>query len=161
MDRVFALPDLSPMSSYDGTENQHRSFDELRRLLLERFAARARRINLRTATFPHFRVHCLKHDLEVLLLAVPELLRQRLRTPDTLRDHWRMPIEDENDRTPPKRIIERLFDRYRKKPGYVATIDAPWILQRAELDRVTAACPQRFQPFVEELRTLADGGTLT
>lgn len=51
-----------------------------------------------------------------------------------------------------KRVVEDLFNRYRKKPGYVDTTDAPWILERASLDAVEQACPQRFAPFVADLR---------
>ncbi|MBI5479924.1 MAG: DUF4276 family protein [Deltaproteobacteria bacterium] len=159
-DWVFALPDLYPMSVYDGTPNAHRSFPALEQLLRARFAARAQKVGVPAAAHSRFRVHCLKHDLEVLLLAAPDQLRERLRTGDALRGRWRNPVEDQNDQQPPKRIVEALFDQYRKKPSYVDTVDAPWILKRASLEISTTACPQRFAPFVSELRRLAGGGTL-
>jgi hypothetical protein len=155
-DWVFALPDLYPMSSYDGTPNAHHSFAELERLLRDKFTAYAEKIALPEVARDRFRVHCLKHDLEVLLLAAPEALRMRLGTRDALHDQWRRTVEDQNDERPPKRIVEELFRRYRKKPDYIDTKDAPWILERASLDKVIEACSQRFRPFVHELRSIAE-----
>jgi hypothetical protein len=157
-DWVFALPDLYPMSVYDGTPNAHKSFADLERLLKSRFDARANKIGVDPAARSHFRVHCLKHDLEGLLLAAPDALRLRLGTKDAIQGRWRKPVEDQNDDRPPKRVVEALFDQYRKKPKYIDTTDAPWILKRASLEAVIGACSQRFAPFVAELRALADGG---
>jgi hypothetical protein len=157
-DWVVALPDLYPMAHYDGTPNQHKSHADLERLLTERFAREARRHRVAMEAQAHFRVHCLKHDLEVLLLACPDPLRQRLGTDHAL-GQWRSPVEDQNDQQPPKRIVEALFKKYRPKPGYVETVDAPWILERASLEAVVAKCPQRIAPFVAELqRIVAAGG---
>jgi hypothetical protein len=156
-DWVFALPDLYPMSSYDRTPDQHRSFAELERLLMKRFTDRAERVGVSEFARSHFRVHCLKHDLESLVLAAPDALRQRLQTQDALDSHWRKPVEDQNDTRPPKRVVEALFQKYRRKVRYTDTIDAPWILKRASLEAVVAACPQRFAAFVAELKALADG----
>jgi hypothetical protein len=160
-DWVFAVPDLYPMARYEGTGDAHGSLAGLRKLLLERFTERADRLRLPEAVRPRFRVHCLKHDLEVLLLASPEALRQRLKTQDQLRGVWRQPIEDQNDARPPKRIVEQLFDKYRRKPAYQDTVDAPWILERARLEEVRKACPQCFAPLVTELEALAMGGALS
>jgi hypothetical protein len=159
-DWVFAVPDLYPMASYQGSRNAHGDFAGLATLMRERFEARADKLGLATESRRHFRVHCFKHDLEVLLLAAPEQLRARLKTKDQLSAQWRMPIEDQNDTRPPKRVVEGLFDRYRKKPTYIDTKDAPWILERANLESVVAACPQRFAPFVSELRKLAETSSL-
>lgn len=151
-DWVIALPDLYPMSRYAGTRNAHASFADLEMLLRKRFDARADKLGLTDGVRQQFRVHCLKHDLEALLLATPERLRERLRTDDALRNAWRQPVEDQDDDQPPKRIVEELFKKYRKKPGYQDTVDAPWILERADLSAVERACPQRFAPFVADLR---------
>lgn len=113
-DWVFALPDLYPMAYYDGTPSEHRSFAELSRLLQDRFTSRADRIGLPSDTRRHFRVHCLKHDLEALVLAAPDKLRERLKTKDALKGRWRTPVEDQNDARPPKRIVEELFRQYPK-----------------------------------------------
>ena len=155
---MVALPDLYPMAHYDGTPNEHKSFADLERLLAERFAREARRHRVTAQAQGHFRVHCLKHDLEVLLLASPDQLRQRLGTDHAL-GQWRLPVENQNDQQPPKRVVEALFKKYRPKPGYVETVDAPWILERASLEAVVASCPQNIAPFVAELqRIIAAGG---
>lgn len=157
-DWVVALPDLYPMAHYDGTPNEHRSFADLERLLTERFAQAARKYRVTRQAQDHFRVHCLKHDLEVLLLASPDQLRQRLGTDHAL-GQWRLPVENQNDQQPPKRVVEALFKKYRPKPGYVETVDAPWILERASLEAVVASCPQNIAPFVADLqRIIATGG---
>ena len=153
-DWVIALPDLYPMATFAETRNAHRSFEDLRALLLSRFSERADRLGLPEQLRNQFRVHCLKHDLEALILAAPEVLRQRLRTDDALRNRWRLPVEEQNDEQPPKRIVTDLFAHYRQKPVYGPTIDAPWILARASLDTVKLACPQQFAPFVAELERI-------
>lgn len=156
-DWVIALPDLYPMARYAGTRNAHASFGELEKLLRERFEERAASLGLAGGVRQRFRVHCLKHDLEALLLAAPDQLRQRLGTADALRNAWRKPVEDQDDNRPPKRVVEELFKKYRKKPGYVDTSDAPWILARADLAAVETACPQRFAPFVADLDAAVAG----
>ena len=156
-DWVFALPDLYPMSAFQGSRNAHNSFLEMRDLLLGRFNSRADHIGLPQERRTAFRVHCLKHDLEALLLASRDELRQRLNTKDALNGRWRLPVETQNDSHPPKRIVESLFKQYRKKPKYQDTVDAPWILSRADLAQVRAECGQAFDPFVKELSLLAAG----
>jgi Domain of unknown function (DUF4276) len=157
-DWVFAVPDLYPMASYDTTPHPHRSFAELVALLEKRFISRADKLDLPQEVRRHFRVHCLKHDLEGLLLAALDELRQRLKTKDSLHGRFRAPVEDQNDDKPPKYVVAELFRKYRRKPDYIDTVDAVWILERASLPAIEAACPQRFAPFVRELRALADGG---
>lgn len=156
-DWVFALPDLYPMSVYDGTPNAHRSFTELEQLLTKRFLARADKVGVTEAARGRYRVRCLKHDLEVLLLAASDALRQRLGTKEALHGRWRNPVEGQNDQRPPKRIIEALFEKYQRRK-YIDTTDAPWILGRASLDAIIEACPQRFAPFVAELRQIVAAG---
>ncbi len=152
---VVALPDLYPMKKYTGTP-KHSSFSELRTGLRKAFEMAANRRGVAQEARNHFLVHCLKHDLEALLLAAPDQLRERLRTPDRLGD-WRNPVEDQDDDKPPKRVVEDLFSKYRRKPGYVDTTDAPRILEKADLAAVEAACPQCFAPFVNDLRAIVAG----
>lgn len=102
-----------------------------------------------------FKVHCLQHDLEALVLASVEALRQRLGTKDRLENLWRRPVELQNDERPPKRVVMDLFSRYGKKKGYRENLDAPWILERSSLDTVVERCNLRFAPFVNELRAFA------
>lgn len=156
-DWAFALPDLYPMLEYDGGAYAHRSPVELGRVLQSHFHKRADKIGLGAEARAHFRVHCLKHDLEALLLAAPDALKRRLGTIDGLHGKWRLPVEDQNDAKPPKRVVEELFKHYRKKARYQETADALWIVQKASLDGIVAGCPQCFAPFVRELRALAEG----
>lgn len=154
-DWVFVLPDLYPMGVFEGPE-AHGSSPQLQELLMRRFRERAAERRLGAAAMDHFRAHCLKHDLEVLLLASPDALKQRLKTSDAMRGGWRKPVEEQNDDQPPKRVVEALFRKYVKR-DYVDTTDAPWVLERASLDDVIAACPQCFAPFVDELRRILRG----
>jgi len=73
-----------------------------------------------------------------------------------LRNAWRKPVEDQNDEKPPKRIVEALFKKYRKKPSYIETSDAPWILERADLSAIEQACSQQFATLVGDLRSIVE-----
>jgi hypothetical protein len=159
-DYVFALPDLYPMAQYEHTGDRHRSLQELQELLRRRFSAAADEIGLPEQARSHYRPHCLKHDLEALLLGVPELLKQRLGTRDAIEKSWRKPVEEQNDREPPKRVVEQLFRKYRKRQAYIESADAPWVLGRANPQDLCKACPQSFLPFFTELSRLVDGGGL-
>jgi len=151
-DWVFLLPDLYPMSKFDGTANAHRSFEELRQLLTKRFQSHPDHARIPKGARSHFRVHCLKHDLEALLLAAPSALSKRLRTEDAMRGRWRIPVEDQDDQEPPKKVVADLFRQYSRQ-RYTDTVDAPWILERAKLEEIVQACPQQFAPLVQDLRT--------
>jgi len=158
-DWVIVAPDLYPMARYSGARNAHACFEDLDRLLQSRFESRAAKLGLSVDVRRRFRVHCLKHDLEALLLAATDQLRQRLKTDDLLKNAWRKPVEDQNDDRPPKRVVEDLFRKYRKKPDYIDTVDAPWILQRATLAAVERTCSQRFAPFVADLRAAIESAS--
>ncbi len=153
-DYVFALPDLYPMSKYDRTESTHHTYEEFKVLLTGRFLAEAERNGLPNAARSHYRVHCLKHDLEVLLLGAPDALRQRLKTDEKIEKNWRKPPETQNDNEPPKRVVESLFMKYRKQ-RYIETTDAPWILERAAPQDLCVSCPQNFKPLFNELDRLS------
>ena len=153
-DWVFALPDLYPFSTTGA--HKHGSFDEMAQRLRSKFEACAGEVGLSGSALRHFRVHCLKHDLEALLLATPSKLSERLKTKDKLRDWWRQPVEDQNGNEPPKRVVQKLFTQYRGRK-YEETVDAVWILERADLAAVEAACKDHFRPFVEELRAIVAG----
>lgn len=153
-DWIFALPDLYPFSEHGA--HKHSSFDEMEKRLRSKFEACARDVGLSKSALRHFRVHCLKHDLEVLLLAAPTELSKRLKTPDKLRDWWRQPVEDQNGNEPPKRVVQKLFTKYLERK-YQETVDAKWILERADLAAVEAACSQHFKPFVQKLRDIVAG----
>jgi hypothetical protein len=158
-DYVFALPDLYPMAKYARTPEAHHSFEELRKLLWERFSLEAEQLGLSEEVRSHYRVHCLKHDLEVLLLGAPDTLKQRLKTDEGIEKNWRRTPEDQNDQRPPKRVVEQLFMKYRKQ-GYIETTDAPWILERVSARDLCGACPQNFKPLFQELERLSRGERL-
>jgi hypothetical protein len=155
-DYVFALPDLYPMAQYDRTPEAHRSFEQLKKVLGDRFHQQADRFGLPAEVRSHYRVHCLKHDLEVLLLGATDALRQRLKTSEKIEKNWHKPAEGQNDNKPPKRVVERLFMKYLKR-GYIDTTDAPWILERASPKDLCGTCPQNFKPLFTELDRLSRG----
>ena len=144
------------MSEYSGTRNQHNSFPDLQKLLIGRFQKRAKAIRLSKKAQKHFKVHCLKHDLEVLIIASPEQLRRRLGLKKIPKKAWRKPVENHDDNDPPKRVVERLFSKHKKRK-YRDTVDAPWILGLTSLPSVEKACPQQFTPFVNTLEDIIAG----
>jgi hypothetical protein len=148
------------MAQYERTSDRHRSLQELHELLRRRFFEAADEIALPDQVRSHYRPHCLKHDLEALLLGVPDLLKQRLGTQDSIEKSWRKPVEEQNDREPPKRVVEQLFRKYRKRQSYIESADAPWVLSRADPQALCKACPQSFLPFFTELSRLVDGEEL-
>lgn len=149
----IALPDLYPMKQYDNTDFSHGSCGELRDLLTRQFREAAADKGLPSDAAERFRVHCLKYDLEVLLLAARKQLAERLGTEDRLRSAWRLPVEDQNDDKPPKKVVNGLFRKYKKR-AYSQILDAKPILEKADLNEVARACRQNFKPFVEDLRRI-------
>jgi hypothetical protein len=135
--------------------HKHASAGEMSRVLKSKFEVCANKVSLSADASGHFRAHCLKHDLEALLLAAAGELRQRLKTTDKLRDWWRQPVEDQNDNNPPKQIVKALFKKYTPRE-YIEDVDAPWILERAKLDIIESTCVC-FGAFVRELRELTTG----
>ncbi|HVP10761.1 MAG TPA: DUF4276 family protein [Phycisphaerae bacterium] len=134
-DLVVGLPDLYPNAEYSSTCFRHDGLDDLR-------ICQARLV--RASLTEHFHMNdgqagqalerffptALKHDLEMLLLAAGEELRAFLGTRDRL-GGWRIPVEDQNQTRPPKRIVEELFlTKSAKKRAYRDTKDAQAVLRR-------------------------------
>lgn len=92
-----------------------------------------------------FRVFCMIHDLEVLLLAAEEQLVQRCRLAAV---SWTKPVEQQNHDEPPKRIVERLI------PGYSPVVDGPLVLATADYRVISARCPNGFGRFVAFLESV-------
>ncbi|MBK8937973.1 MAG: DUF4276 family protein [Polyangiaceae bacterium] len=155
---VFALPDLYPSAGFNDAL-AHRTRDDLLEVLVRSFRRRCSELGVPAERRDRFRAHCLKHDLEALLLASPAALRARLKTSDALSGRWRLPVEDQNQDRPPKKVVDELFNKYRRT-RYVDTTEALWILSKASLDDLVSACAESFAPFVRELRALAEHGTL-
>lgn len=98
-----------------------------------------------------FKVFCFKHDLEVLILAAEQQLKSVLGV-NELPMTWRIPVEEQNHDTPPKRIVEAIFKECGK--SYQGSVDAPKILGSATYQDIAELCPQAFKPFVEFLENL-------
>lgn len=132
-DLVIGLPDLYPNGEYSHTEFKHDDLSELKSV-----QTRLVRDALQTvfnlppknaeATLARFFPSALKHDLEALLLAAVDELRQALGTRETL-GKWRHPVEDQNQHKPPKYMVEDLF-RTKKKCCYRDTRHAKVVLEK-------------------------------
>ena len=142
---VIVLPDLYPPNK----AFPHQTFAELRKGIRAEFTKEMNRLGVTdTRISKRFHVHCLKHDLEVLLLAAAPTLLQYVEL-DESPVSWTDPVEDQNHDTPPKHIVELLFGH--QNTHYWGTIDAPRILESANLQYVVANCPQCFGPYVNFL----------
>jgi hypothetical protein len=146
---VVALPDLYPgnkafphQTVAELTVGIQRNFEMA---LLSKGLADDVRIQER------FKVFCFKHDLEALLLAAQRALAHRLGI-KSIAVTWRIPVEDQNQDNPPKRIVESLFTERGKR--YRDTVDASIILGACQYQEIADRCPQCFRPFVEFLASL-------
>jgi hypothetical protein len=138
---VVILPDLYPANKgFD-----HRSCEQMQAGVFSAFRKAMERSGWDDRFADRFRVFCMIHDLEVLLLAAEEQLldRCRLTEPD-----WMKPVEQQNQDHPPKRIVERLI------ANYDPCVDGPSILANADYRVISARCPHGFGKFVEFLESL-------
>lgn len=142
---VVAMPDLYPMNKAFA----HETFAQLENGIVDGFeqALRLKGIDDQRVT-DRFRVFCFKHDLEALLLAVPDALARRLGV-DSIAVSWTTPVEDQNHGRPPKRVVEQLYASYGKR--YKDTVDAPLVLNAVNYEEVADQCYQCFRPFVDFL----------
>jgi hypothetical protein len=143
-----AIPDLYPKNKGFQHEDFKQLEEGIRKVLSE--AMKAKRIEDRRIN-DRFKVFCFKHDLEALLLASEEALKDRLAT-RSLRRSWRIPVEDQDHDYPPKRIVEDLFRKNGKR--YVSTVDAPVIMHASRYQDVSEKCFQCFKPFIKFLTNL-------
>lgn len=142
--QVVALPDLYP-ATYDC-----RTLEDLRRFFSHKFRTNASEKNIDDpeSLENRFHVFCMKHNLEVLLLANPDYLKSYLDIRRTMIT-WKTPVEDQNLDHPPVRIVERIFHEAEKE--YVKNTDAELILANQNYLELAELCPQCFKPFVEFL----------
>ncbi len=147
---VVVLPDLYPQNKGFA----HNTVDELITGTIGNFnrALQRKRLSDDTRLKERFKVFCFKHDLEALLLAAEDGLKQRLGIRKLTRS-WKLPVEEQNHGHPPKRIVEELFAE--QKQSYRDTLDAPGVLSFARYQDICEACPQCFKPFVDFLTNLA------
>ena len=146
---VIALPDLYPKNK----AFPHISFQELEigiyKILDD--ALRSKGID-DTRLKSRFKVFCFKHDLEALILAADDdALKSRLGVKTLVRD-WTIPVEDQNQDKPPKKVVEQLFENYQLT--YRGTVDAPIILGASNYQDIATRCPQCFKPFIDFLESL-------
>lgn len=146
---VVAMPDLYPKNK----GFPHETVEELTSGIIARFMNHLiYKCGNNAVQFENrFKVFCFKHDLEVLLLASVDALKERLGI-DELEQSWVIPVEDQNHDNPPKRIVEQLFQKCGKY--YKGTIDAPVILGSVNYRDIANLCEQCFKPFVEFLKEL-------
>ena len=134
-DLVVGLPDLYP--SFVNGSYRHNNLQELKDVqvrLVKRSLQEKVSPDDTNRRIPRFYASALKHDLEMLILAVPNHLQSLLRM--STRPHgWRLPPEDQNQDRPPKRIVEELF-RVNLKRSYLETKDSHAILRNADLSEV-------------------------
>ena len=140
---VVLLPDLYPYN----VGVPHVNYSQLRDGIMYSFAAMLSEHENELRS--RFKVFCFKHDLEVLLLAAIDQLQEYLGM--NIRRTWSEEVEDQDDNSPPKKIIESLFRKAKKRYG-VAT--AAEILRKASLEDIRTKCPQSFAPFLEYIEKL-------
>lgn len=151
LDHVVAMPDLYPTSGMpSGLE--HASHEQLcgllRGLVGQSLPQRE--------PLQRFHAHPFRYDMECLLLAVPDRLRRRLGTSDSIERTYRHPVEDQDDDTPPKRKVEQLFlSKHRRRAHYEDVVDAPAVLAGVSLPSLCGS-PElpRFGEFLDMLQTV-------
>jgi hypothetical protein len=136
-DVVVGLPDLYPSRPYEGTEFAHTDFVQLQtvqRALVKKALENRGDVGAGNAAglLERFYASALKHDLEMLLLAAADQLRDVLGTRERL-GKWRKPVEDQDQAEPPKHIVEQLFlAKSADRRAYRDTRDAPSVLRRVQ-----------------------------
>jgi hypothetical protein len=145
---VIAMPDLYPKNKLF----PHETFDQLKAGIEHRFQAALAAKQLQDdRLIERFKVFCFKYEMEALILAAPQALALRLNT-DKLDITWKIPVENQNHDTPPKIILEALFQHHHAK--YKETVDSPLILGMADYQQIAEACSQCFKPFVDFIKNL-------
>ena len=146
---VVALPDLYPKNKGFA----HETVDELISGINFNFskALEKKGISEKGLLESRFKVFCFKYDLEALILASPAALANRLGI-SRVKRVWKLPVEEQNNDCPPKRVVEDVFATYNKR--YVDTVDAPAILSKVLYKELARLCDQQFKPFVDFLEQL-------
>lgn len=147
---VVVLPDLYPRN----VGFPHETAEELYRGIRERFVAslmaKGKHDDPRYRS--RFEVFCLKYDLEALILASERSLARRLNS-KTLKRTWTVPVEDQDQDNPPRRIVEALFTENRMV--YQPVVDAPVIVAGADYVSIAKSCNQCFGQFVDFINRIS------
>jgi len=146
---MVLMPDLYPKNK----GFPHETFAELEAGIMERFsrALEAKGLADDSRFRERFKVFCFQHDLEVLILAAEEQLKKYLGV-KSFKISWQIPVEEQNQDLPPKRIVERLFESCGRK--YKELRDASSILKEVDYHTISDRCPQSFKPFINFLENL-------
>jgi hypothetical protein len=148
---VVVMPDLYPKDE----PFKHVTFEEMKEGILERFksALRNKHVDESDTLLKRFKIFCFKYELEALILASIESLKNYLGVSE-LTVTWNTTVEDQNHENPPKNIVKRLFSDNDKK--YKEILDAPLILGMSDYEDIANKCSQCFKPFVDFLRNLPE-----
>ncbi len=146
---VVALPDLYPKNKGFPHSTAEELIDGIHTVFSKEIDGK--RIKNKKDLSSRFHAFCFKHDLEALLLASPEAIADYLKI-DNLNVNWTIPVENQNNDSPPKRIVESIFSTCHKR--YRETVDAPLILSKVKYKELETLCPQQFKPFVDFLESL-------
>jgi hypothetical protein len=146
---VVLLPDLYPPNAGD---IPHETVDELEEGLRERLHKITEDWTIDASQIDdRLHIFCLKYELEALILAAKESLRQYLNI-DNFHVSWAREVEDQNHDRPPETVVREIFEEHRDE--YVKEEDAPEILGMAEPTVIAQRCPQQFGPFLNFLTDL-------
>lgn len=143
---VVAMPDLYPRNKGFPHETVEELVDGMHANFREALEKKGLEPDERIRS--RFQVFCFKHDLEALLLVADRPLCAALGT-ERLERNWALDVENQNHDTPPKRIIENLFEECGQR--YHETADAPLILRDCSYSEIAESCPQGFGRFVSFL----------
>jgi hypothetical protein len=146
---VIAIPDLYPKN----VGFPHNNLEDIREGIIKNTRARllAKRTKDPDFILQRLKIFCFKHDMEVLLLAVPEKIKTHLGM-SNFKTKWDETVEEQNNDRPPKYVIEELFQESGKK--YREKLDSLAILDGVHYDTLASRCPESFKPFVEFLKSL-------
>lgn len=140
-DRVVALPDL------DGDDLEQLR-DRMRRSVRDELQQRyTRQGDTLRADLARFYPSVLKHEMEMLLLAAWRPLMDHIGAHS--KPSWRQPAEEQNHSAQgrPKAVVDREFrKRPRPRRAYLATVDAPRVLQRVQDIRTDLIYSRSNQP---------------
>ena len=141
-DLVVGLPDLYPNRGISDNY-KHRNLNELQvvqnRLVRRELEKRGMSRSEVESHIARFHANAMKHDMEVLLLGSTGQLQSRLKMSNEP-GGWRQPPEDQNQDSPPKRIVQELFQRHLKR-SYRENTDSEAILRAADIQDIVQQCP--------------------
>lgn len=143
---IVVLPDLYPAYGYP-------SFQQLKDFFITEFKNNAisKGIKDLNSLLNRFHFFCLKYELEVLILAIPDYLKEYLKL-NNIKTKWKQPVEEQNFTNPPSKVVEKVFHEANKK--YVKNIDAAMILAKQDYKKLADICSECFSSFVWFIESL-------